>query len=130
MKKLEILNDFYEFKDKYSKKIFYKRNNTHKIIFLNNIWGLGNQINIRKEKNKKCSIRNYNSKYSKRRKIWFKDRKSLSKYKLNMNSVNSDKSYFEIIRNNTEQSNNQFFLRTKSISILGSNIIINVNNNF
>jgi hypothetical protein len=69
MKKLEILNDFYEFKDKYSKKIFYKRNNTHKIIFLNNIWGLGNQINIRKEKNKKCSIRNYNSKYSKRRKI-------------------------------------------------------------
>ena len=50
MKKLEILNDFFEFKDKYSKKIFYKRNNTHKIIFLNNIWGLGNQINIRKEK--------------------------------------------------------------------------------
>ena len=47
-----------------------------------------------------------------------------------MNSVNSDKSNFEIIINNTKQSNNQFFLRTKSISILGSNIIINVNNNF
>jgi len=47
-----------------------------------------------------------------------------------MNSVNSDKSNFEIIINNTKQSNNQFFLQRKSVSILDSNIISNDNNNF
>ncbi len=134
LRKLEILNDFFEFKEKYSKKIFFKRNKTHKIMSSNNISTFGNHINNTKERKLKVvqfetTIQNIQNgeKYN------IKDENNKnkpSKFKLNINSINSNKTNIETIVNNTDQSNNQLYLKRKSLPLLSTNIMCNDNNNF
>ena len=134
LRKLEILNDFFEFKDKFSKKIFFKRNKTQKFISSNNISNFENQItNLKEKKIKVVQFGTSIQKFQNGENYNIKDdnyKKRSSKFKLNINSINSNKDNHESIINTTEQSNNQLFLRRKSVPILGTNIIYNDNNNF
>ena len=128
LRKLEILNDFFEFKDKNENYSFFHRNHTH-----TNLLSLKKSFPIISKKNsfKKKKKLKFNNQFSTTfPKNIINDNNEIINIKSKRTNLNGIQTTFECKINATDHSNNKFFQHRNSHPVIGTNIINNDNNNF